>query len=125
MGKLISKDSLPRGAAGRNAGIRDRRFTIRYPFAADAELFDLEPGSTASGIPSDISLSGCFVCASRQLRAGARARLTLHRKGEPMECLVVVRVVKPKIGMGVEFLGLPPNSLATFERWIASLRRKP
>ena len=103
-------------------GIRDRRYSIRYPFAADADLIDLETGKHSSGVTSDISLGGCFICTSKPLALKARARMTLSRKGQVVEGLAVVRIVKARVGMGVEFLDLSPAHLETLSRWIDSLR---
>jgi hypothetical protein len=103
--------------------IRDRRYAIRFPFAADAELLDLETGARTTGVTSDISLGGCFVCASRPLAVRARVRLTLTRKNEKVEILAILRVVKPRIGMGLEFLDVEPESHGVLFRWIDQLRR--
>lgn len=105
------------------SGVRDRRYAIRYPFAADAELIDLESGAHAEGVTSDISLGGCFICTSKPLSLNARARMKLHRKGQTLEALVVVRIVKPRIGMGIEFFDLEAPNNDLLASWIESLRR--
>ena len=104
-------------------GVRDRRYAIRYPFAADAELIDLESGAQVEGVTSDISLGGCFICTSKPLNLNARARMKLHRKGQTLEALVVVRIVKPRIGMGIEFFDLEPPNNEMLSAWIEALRR--
>src|SRR6202051_5207763 len=58
----------------RSIAVRDRRYSIRYPFAADAELLDLESGMTASGVASDLSIAGAFLCSSKTLKMGRRIR---------------------------------------------------
>jgi hypothetical protein len=103
--------------------IRDRRFAIRFPFAADADLLNLESGERTSGITSDISLGGCFVCSSKPLPVRARVRVTLVFKGKRVEILATVRVVKPRIGMGLEFLDLDSASYANLVSWIETLQR--
>ena len=50
-------------------------------------------------------------------------RVTLRRKDQRVEALAVVRVVKPRIGMGVEFLDVERTSYAVLERWIDQVRR--
>lgn len=105
-------------------GVRDRRYAIRYPFAADADLIDLESGTHSSGITSDISLGGCFICTSKPLAVRSRARMTLSHKGKIVEGLTVVRIVKPRIGMGVEFIDLSPADLESLKRWIDQLRTR-
>ena len=109
--------------SSRLTGVRDRRYTIRFPFAADAELIDLETGKQADGVTSDLSLGGCFVCTSKPLPLNARARMKLTRKTQVLEALVVVRIVKPKVGMGIEFFDLEPPNNETLVNWIESLRR--
>ena len=110
-------------AAVRAGGVRDRRYTIRYPFAADALLIHLETGQQITGVTSDISLGGCFVCTSKQFKANTRARLRLTRKGQELESLVIVRIVKPRVGLGIEFFDLEVPDDAMLRTWIESLRR--
>jgi hypothetical protein len=102
--------------------VRDRRYSIRHPFAADAECMDMEAGSAASGVTSDLSMGGCFVCTSRPLPLGSRMRLKLTRKDQTVEALAVVRIVKPRIGMGIEFLDMEEKNQSTLERWLEQLR---
>ena len=104
-------------------GVRDRRYAIRFPFAADVELIDLESGKQVEGVTSDISLGGCFVCTNKQLDVNARARMKLRRKGQTLEALVVVRIVKPRVGMGIEFFDLEPPNNELLAGWIEALRR--
>jgi hypothetical protein len=103
--------------------LRDRRYAIRFPFAADADVLDLESGVRSDGITSDISLGGVFVCTSKPLAVRSRARVTLKRKGESVEALAVVRIVKPRIGMGLEFLDIESTSTPVLTRWLEQLRR--
>ncbi len=84
--------------------VRDRRYCIRYPFAADVELLDLESGAKTEGVTSDISMGGVFICTSRPMPSNSRVRITLIRKDQRVEALGVVRIVKPRIGMGIEFI---------------------
>lgn len=107
----------------RLAGVRDRRYTIRYPFAADVELIDMETGKQVDGVTSDLSLGGCFVCTSKPLPLNARARMKLTRKAQVLEALVVVRIVKPKVGMGIEFFDLEPPNNQLLANWLELLRR--
>jgi len=105
------------------ASLRDRRYAIRYPFAADAEVLDLESGARCDGVTSDISLGGCFVCTSKPLPVKSRARVRLVRKEETVEALAMVRIVKPRIGMGLEFIDVEPATSAILARWLDQLRR--
>ena len=108
----------------RAAALRDRRYAIRFPFAADAELIDLETGARADGVTSDLSLGGCFVCSSKPLKANSRVRITLTRKGQSVQALGVIRIVKPRIGMGVEFIDVDERHNLALTRWLDQLRRE-
>jgi len=111
------------GELQRLGGVRDRRYTIRYPFAADDQLIHLESGQQISGVTSDLSLGGCFICTSKQFPANTRARLRLSRKSQTLEALVVVRIVKPRVGLGIEFFDLEPPNNTILAGWIDTLRR--
>src|SRR6267143_188061 len=111
------------GKRAKESGVRDRRYSIRYPFAADAEMLELESGTRVSGVTSDLSLAGCFVFARRTLEAGARVRATLTHEGQKVKMLAVVRVVNPQVGVGLEFLDIDRDSNAELLAWIENLRK--
>jgi c-di-GMP-binding flagellar brake protein YcgR len=121
--KLVSMTGRSPEPATRFRGLRDRRYTIRYPFAADAELIDVESGQQVTGVTSDISLGGCFICASKALPLKSRARLRLSRKGQIFDAYVVVRIVKPRVGLGVEFFDLDPQNNEVLAAWIEGMRQ--
>lgn len=122
MNKVIAMADR-KGSNSSLTGVRDRRYAIRFPFAADVELIDMESGKQVDGVTSDISLGGCFVCTSKPLPMNARARMKLVRKGQALEALVVVRIVKPRIGMGIEFFDLEPPFNEMLIAWIDALRQ--
>jgi hypothetical protein len=123
VGNVITMNDRKAYGVSPKASVRDRRYAIRYPFAADVEVLGLESGSRSDGVTSDISLGGCFVCTSKPLAVKSRVRATLKRKGESVEALATVRIVKPRIGMGIEFIDVEPSSNATLSRWLDQLRR--
>ena len=124
MNKVIRMAGRLPVSQSRLNGVRDRRYTIRYPFAADAELIDMETGKQVTGVTSDISLGGCFVCTSKLLPQNSRARMRLTRKGQVLDTLVVVRIVKQRIGLGIEFFELEPPNDGILTGWIESLRKR-
>jgi len=115
------EDRLAKGLS-RGTALRDRRYAIRYPFAADVEVIDLESGAHAEGVTSDLSMGGCFVCTSRPLSVKARVRITLTRKEQSVQALAIVRIIKPRIGMGIEFIDLDASHHQTLCRWLEQLR---
>src|SRR2546429_2358692 len=80
----------------RSLSVRDRRFCIRYPFAADVVVLNLETGSRTDGVTCDLSLGGIFVCTSKPLASNTRVRVTLTKKDQKLEALGMVRIVKPR-----------------------------
>lgn len=123
MKNVISMDDHLHKGGARALVVRDRRYAIRHPFAADAECMDLEAGVSATGVTSDVSMGGCFVCTSKPLAVGTRIRLKLRRKDQMVQALAAVRIVKPRVGMGIEFLDLEEKDQAMLGRWLESLRR--
>ncbi|HET7151882.1 MAG TPA: PilZ domain-containing protein [Candidatus Acidoferrum sp.] len=123
MGNVIFMDDRTSNDDSRGLSLRDRRFCIRYPFAADVTVMDLETGSRTDGVTSDLSMGGIFVCTSKPLPSNTRVRVTLTRKDQSMEALGTVRIVKPRIGMGVEFLDLEPTYYIVLRRWIEQLAK--
>lgn len=124
MKNVISMEEHLNKSEARSLMVRDRRYAIRHPFAADAMFLDLETGKSADGVTSDLSMGGCFVCTSKPLAAGCRVRLTLRRKEQVVETLAVVRVLKPRVGMGLEFLDVEFSNQSTLERWLLQSRRE-
>ena len=107
---------------GAESEFRERRYSPRYSFAADAEMVDLKSGTRLSGVTSDVSLDGCFVCTRGSVEIGTRVRLTLKHKNQTVTMLAVVRVLKPKIGIGLQAVEVDAISNETFLRWLDVLR---
>jgi len=120
---VISMDDRTLKGNARGMSVRDRRYCIRYPFAADVELLDLETGARTEGVTSDISMGGAFVCTSRPLPANSRIRVTFTRKDQKVEALGVVRTVKPRIGLGIEFIDLESQSHEVLRRWVEQVNK--
>src|SRR5256884_7563580 len=85
---------------------RPPRSTL-FPYTT---LFRSQSGTRVSGLTSDLSLGGCFVCTRRCLEVRARVRATLTHEGHKVKMLAVVRVVKPQVGVDVEFLDIDRKS---------------
>jgi hypothetical protein len=121
---VISMDDHVKKGESRSLLVRDRRYAIRHPFAADVEFIDLEAGNVGNGVTSDLSLGGCFVCTSKPLALNSRVKLKLTRKEQVVEALAVVRIVKLRIGMGIEFLDVEEKDHGILDRWLDQLRRE-
>ena len=84
----------------------------------------MQSGSRVSGLTSDLSLEGCFICARRTLEVRARVRGTLPHEGQKVKMLAVVRVVKPHVGMCLEFWTLL-NTFCSFVYWRGHCKSSP
>ena len=123
LSNVISMDDRISKSQSSRTGVRDRRYAIRFPFAADVEIIDMEAGTRAVGVTSDISLGGCFVCTSKPLPVSTRVRISLTRKNQKIEALAVVRILKPRIGMGIEFIDVEGSYHGLLCRWIETIRQ--
>ena len=65
------------------------------------------------------------MCVRRTLEVGKRILATLVREGPKAKILAVVRVMKPLVGIGLEFLDTDSDSQGTLLAWIESLRKFP
>jgi hypothetical protein len=119
---IYMDDRISKSQSART-GVRDRRYAIRFPFAADVELIDMEAGSRAVGVTSDISMGGCFVCTSKPFPVATRVRISMTRKGQKIDALAVVRILKPRIGMGIEFIDVEGEYQEILCRWIEQIRQ--
>jgi c-di-GMP-binding flagellar brake protein YcgR len=120
---VISMDDRTIKGQSIKAGIRDRRYAIRYPFAADVDVIDMESGTRTNGVTSDLSLGGCFICTSKPLAIGTRVRITMVRQNQMVEALAVVRILKPRIGMGIEFIDIEHPGNEILCRWLDQMRQ--
>ena len=123
MSNLISMDDRTLKGDAQGLSLRDRRYCIRYPFAADVVVMDMESGGRSEGVTSDISMGGAFICTSKPFPSNTRMRITMTRKDQKVEALAVVRIVKPRIGMGVEFMDLETNYHEVLRRWVEQLNK--
>lgn len=119
----VSKAGRTLKGVAQGLSLRDRRYCIRYPFAADVVVLDMESGNRVEGTTSDISMGGGFVCTSKPFPSNTRVRITLTRKNQKVEALAVVRIVKPRIGMGVEFMDLETPYHDLLRRWVEQLNK--
>ena len=123
MGEIISMDDRTLKGDSRSITVRDRRYCIRYPFAADVVLLDMETGARIEGVTSDISMGGIFMCTSKPLPSNSRVRVTLSRKDQRIEALGVVRILKPRIGMGIEFMDVEQPYHDVLRTWVEQLAK--
>ena len=94
----------------------------RYPFAASAELFDLQSEIQVQGLVTDLSLYGCGVAASKSFPAGTKLRIQIHHKGHTFAAHGKVAYATLGGDMGIVFTRTEPNGQMILENWISELR---
>lgn len=74
-----------------------------------------------SSRPPDISAHGMFINIAKRFPEGAilKLRFRLTRSGVEVHARAEVRYCLPGVGIGVEFIGLPPEYVRAIEEEIA------
>ena len=97
------------------------------PFA-----FRLQPTSTSStwnrapALPGLLPIchsEGASFAPANHFRSARVLRVTMSRKTQTVEALAVVRILKPRIGMGVEFIDVESPYNEVLCRWIEQVRQ--
>src|SRR5205814_388729 len=115
------------GKGAKESGVRDRRYSIRYPFAADVEMLELESGNRRYlriSLPKGmrvawhggdlqlfsrvrtLSMGGLFIPVPDPPPVGTKLRLSFEVPGGNVHAEAIVRNTVPGEGMGVEFTRL-------------------
>ena len=101
----------------------ERRRTPRFPFIANAEIF--EKGSAASnpGRVTELSLYGCYVETASTFEKGVPFLLKVFAEGRFFESQGTVLYVQPGQGMGVGFQNVNPHYLTVLKTWLIESAR--
>lgn len=102
--------------------LQERRYAVRYAFAAAVEARDLETGVRCIGPLTDLSSSGCFMTTKKPLPVRSRVMLRITHGKETIEILATVRAIKHGSGMGLEFLDLETAHFSILQSWLTPLR---
>jgi hypothetical protein len=96
----------------------------RYPFAASAELTDLQSDVRFEGRAIDLSLFGCGVVSPKPFSARTKARIRITHRGSSFEAFGRVVYVTSDGEMGIIFTRVEPNDQLILEQWISELREQ-
>jgi len=99
----------------------ERRSTKRYPFAAAAEIVDLDSRARVKGRCSDLGLGGCFVDTLSPLVVGSQVQIRIEHGSRVLEAAATVVYAQGSIGMGLAFSEMKPECAAVLRLWIAEL----
>lgn len=90
----------------------------RYDFGAIAEVIDLDSREDIIVVTRDVSLSGCFVKTRTPFPAGTEVRIRIAYAGSDFAATGSVTENINREGMGIEFVEIEPEHLATLEGWL-------
>jgi hypothetical protein len=105
------------------------REEFRLPHLRNLSLVYEGYSEVVSLRPPDISLRGMFINTDRRYPEGAVLKLhfKLTRSGEDVVARSEVRYCIPGVGVGVEFIELPPRCARAIEKelGLAGVRKRP
>jgi hypothetical protein len=115
--KAPDADEASVGAA--LASVADRRAAPRAPFVAEAQIVEVTSGVRLSARSCDLVLQGCYVDTLRPFPVGTQVRIRLKKDGTAIEASGTVVYEQPRLGMGIAFRDLGPDSQAAIDKWIS------
>ena len=107
--------------AGKGAArVRSPRQFLRHPHLRELSLTYEGRNETISIRPPDISVRGMFINTGARFPEGSvlKLRFRLTRTGAEIATRCEVRYCLPSVGVGVEFVGLPPECSRAIEKEI-------
>lgn len=94
---------------------------MRRPFAARAEIVDVESERQVMALTGDLSVFGCFVETPTPFPRGTKVRIRINHRGSTFVALGDVSNSRSR-GMGIRFSTVEPAHQQTLENWLAQLR---
>jgi hypothetical protein len=99
----------------------ERRASLRFPFTAAAEVFDILSQARIVGRTSDIGFGGCYIDTLSPFAKGSIVRVRLEQELHEFEALAVVTYANAPMGMGLAFSEIKPEYQAVLKTWMAKL----
>jgi c-di-GMP-binding flagellar brake protein YcgR len=94
---------------------------MRRPFAAKAEVVEVESEKQVLCVTGDLSVFGCFVETPAPFPRGTKVRIRINHRGANFVALGFVSNVR-STGMGIRFGTVEPAHQQTLENWLGQLR---
>jgi hypothetical protein len=103
----------------------ERRRYKRYNCNGTAGVRQSNSEFGADGRVLDISMSGCYVEMMSPMRVGTPVHLNINVSGHVLNLSAIVRVSQANMGMGLEFVDLPPSGREKLDQVLAELGGEP
>jgi len=97
----------------------ERRSAPRHAMILAAEVIELPRGTKLNARTSDISRTGCYIDTLNPIPKGSEVKVRLTRGQETFVALARVVYVSYALGMGLFFLNVQGDQLATLDRWFS------
>jgi hypothetical protein len=95
---------------------------VRFPFAANIELTDVQSERVLNARTSNLGLFGCYVSTTDPFPMGTKVWIRINHGGATLATFGQVVYLNPKAGMGVLFTEVEASARAILEKWVSSLR---
>jgi hypothetical protein len=102
-------------------GGSERRVSVRFPFTAAAEVYELRSKARMAGRCSDLSIGGCYIDTLSPFALGCAVRIRMEADHREFEADAVVAYAHPQMGMGLRFTGIKREHEEVLRLWIAEL----
>jgi hypothetical protein len=112
---------LPKASEATSISPLGRRRWERHKISVVIELHDERTGTSMRLTATDISASGCYVETISPLSVGAGLKVDLWLASEKLTTRAFVRTSDPRLGMGIEFVGLKPEDQQRFQQYLKAL----
>jgi hypothetical protein len=97
----------------------ERRAAPRYALVLTAEVVEPRSRAKLNARTSDISRTGCYLDTLNPMGTGMLLNLRLQHGDEVFTTKARVVYESPNMGMGVQFVDVPPDQMAILDRWFA------
>jgi hypothetical protein len=97
----------------------ERRSAPRHAMILAAEVIKLPGGTKLNARTSDISRTGCYIDTLNPIPKGSEVKVRLTRGQETFVALARVVYVSYALGMGLSFVDVKDDQLATLDRWFS------
>lgn len=103
------KSALPSGYEEAARGPHNRRRFARHRISFPLQVRDERVNTPMRANATDVGGAGCYVETILPLAIGTTLRVDFWMDSQHVTTSAVVRTSDPGVGMGVEFIGLPPD----------------
>jgi hypothetical protein len=99
----------------------ERRRSPRYRFIADAEVVEIENGTTVKARTNDLSIGGCFLDTLNPSVKGTEILVRIRHGASVFNARGRVAFVVAHLGMGVCFTNIDSDQAVVLNDWLSAV----